>query len=435
MFGAEKLWHLPQPDFEHGDKTPWSVASRRILRKLGPETINSLCGGSYLTRAINQQLDECQTDDGEFLQPAWQLFRHNLYIPHGKMFLEASPFHCDMWLRDCFFGTLALEKLNGRGIELNLLSQFEDSRTHPQVASVRLLGGNRIWAFDDESTMLALIWRGRLFYQKRVTISQEEREKWSERWQWIQKHVEDGLYVSPAGTDRSWFDTFKLEKPNVLAYNQGIYAVATLVADKLSLKRNPQVAKQAIKGYQRLTHPSGRLQFSRNVPYRAEDALTGELLALHIFNESVLPDRVVQETFDALKPSLLGHRVIAKDDGSFLDTQEFSRPYQPGDYQNGAVWPMFEAMARATYELHGGKHQFVSWLELFSVLKQTRYAEYVYTGQNEVYPRYNPTRTDHLWNGTCFATAKMVLSRAEQKQVVDFMKDPKTVLYPEPAEV
>lgn len=156
-----------------------------------------------------------------------------------------------MWLRDSFYGTLALEELTGRNFELNFLKSFEDPRIHPQVASVRLLGGNRIWAFDDESTMLALIWRARLFYQKGVSLSREEIEQWTKHWNWIQKHVEDGLYVSPVGTDRSWFDTFKLEKPDVLAYNQGIYAVAALVADKLlNLKRNPQVAKQAIEGYQ-----------------------------------------------------------------------------------------------------------------------------------------------------------------------------------------
>lgn len=158
-------------------------------------------------------------------------------------------------------------------------------------------------------------------------------------------------------------------------------------------------------------------------------------MALHIFNESVLPDRVVQETFDTLKPSLFGHRVIAKDDGSFLDPQEFSRLYQPGDYQNGAVWPMFEAMTRAKYELHGGKHHIVPWLELFSVLKQTQFAEFVNTDPITTWPRYNPGRINHLWNATCFTAAKSVLSEMEQIRIADFMKDPKTVLYPEPAEV
>lgn len=434
--GAEKLWHLPQPEFEQGNKNPITVGSRRLLRRFGPEAINSLFAGSLWTRTINQDLVESQKEDGDFLQTAWQLFRQNLYFPPDRMFLRASHFHCDMWLRDSFYGTLALEGLYGRNMELNLLSPFEDPRTHPQVASVRLLGGNRIWAFDDESTMLALIWRGRLFYQKDVTMSRSEREIWTERWQWIQKHVEDGFYVSPAGTDRSWFDTFRLTQPDVLTYNQGIYVVAALVADRLSLEKIPaRVIKQAIEGYQKLTHPSGRLQFSKNIPYRAEDALTGEFLALHIFDEPLLPDRVVQETFDTLKPSLFGHRVVAKEDGSFLDPQEFSRPYPHGDYQNGAVWPMFEAMARATAQLHGLKHNFIGWKELFSVLKQTQFAEFVFTEPVATWPRYNSTRVNHLWNGACFAAAKSVLSELEQIRIADFMQDNKAVLYPEPVEV
>lgn len=428
MFGAEKLWHLPQPDFEHGDKTPWSVASRRFLRRLEPETVNSLLARSYWTKTIDKQLNEDQQEDGEFLKPAWQLFRHNLYLPPDEMFLRASPFHCDMWLRDCFFGTLALEALNGRGVELNLLSQFEDPRTHPQVASVRLLGGNRIWAFDNESTMLALIWRGRLFYQKRVTLGGEERQKWTECWNWIQKHTLDGTYISPAGTDRSWFDTFKLEKPDVLAYNQGIYAVAALVADRLRLEKNPHVVTNAIKGYQNLAR-SGRLQFSSGIPYKDTSSLTGEFLALHIFEEPLLSDDVVRNTFESLSSSLVGHRVITKEDNSYLDPHEFSRHMLPEIIKNGAVWPMFEAMARATAELHGLKHEFISWKELFSVLKQTKFAEYVYTGPYEVYPRYNPTRIHHLWNGACFAAAKSVLSDTEQINLADFMRDPKEVLY------
>lgn len=433
--GAEKLWHLPQPPFEHGDKTPITVGSRRLLRRFGPEAINSLFAGSLWTRTINQDLVESQKEDGDFLQTAWQLFRQNLYFPPDRMFLRASPFHCDMWLRNSFYGTLALEGLYGRNMELNLLSPFEDPRTHPQIASVRLLGGNRIWTFDDESTMLALIWRGRLFYQKDVTMSRSEREIWTERWQWIQKHVEDGSYISPAGTDRSWFDTFRLTQPDVLTYNQGIYAVAALAADRLRLEKNPHVATKAINGYQKLTHPSGRLQFSAGIPYKDASSLTGEFLALHIFGEQLLSDRVVQETFTSLAPSLFGHRVMAKEDGSFLDPQEFSRPYAPGDYQNGVSWPMFEAIARATYELHGGQHQFVSWKELFSILKQTKFAEFVYTDPVATWPRYNSTRVNHLWNGACFAAAKSVLSRIEQKNIADFMQDKKAVLYPEPAEV
>lgn len=425
---------LPKPDFEQGDKTLWSVASRRVLARLGPERINSLFAGSYWTQTLSEVFTGDQQMDGEFLQPAWQLFRQNLYLPPEKMFLRASPFHCDMWLRDCFFGTLALQELDGRSRELNLLSQFEDPRTHPQMASVLLLGGNRIWAFDDEANMLALIWRGRLFYQKGVSLSHREREEWTERWNWIQGHVEDGLYTSPAGTDRSWLDTFRLEKPDVLAYNQGIYAVAALVADRLKLEKNRGMVSKAIRGYQNLAN-SGRLQFSAGIPYKDASSLTGEFLALHIFKEPLLSYEVARNTFESLSPSLFGHRVITKEDNSYLDPQEFSRPYKEGDYQNGAVWPMFEAIARATAELHGLKHNFISWKELFSVLKQTKFAEYVDTGSIATWPIHNPTRVNHLWNGACFAAAKAVLSEAEQTKMADFMRDPKGVLYPAPTEV
>lgn len=199
-------------------------------------------------------------------------------------------------------------------------------------------------------------------------------------------------------------------------YNQGIYAATALAARKASIETDPEVVAKAIEGYQGLVL-KGRLTFSLFFPYKDLSSLFGEFLALSIFQEALLPDETVISTLEAHPKTPFGYPVVVREDNSYLGPQEFNRPYPPGDYHNGAEWTFFSAIAHATAELHGGRHDFGFWLNLFSRLQETNHAEYIQTNRAETGPGYPPSQVQHLWNTACYFAAKMVLSEEELREI------------------
>lgn len=412
---ASDLWHLSQPEFESGDKTPIGVTLRRTYHILGADLrpINALTAPFLSPELLAIQTSiEGQAAFQEHLQPAYDLLKQNTaYLPN-QAFLRASPFHCDNWIRDSFFGTLFLDKPD---FEAHALSQFDKVDQTGHLPTTRLFPGKRTWAFDDESTMLGLIWRAKLAIGG-VPLSDGERPRWEHRLKWIQSHTEDGQYVSPAGTERSWFDTYNFPRADIITYNQGIYAVSTLAAARLGLGNELDVA-QAIEGYQKLQHPSGRLQFTRSLPYTDVSSLTGEFLAMALFDEQLLSDSVVNNTMNSFPWTLVGVPVVATEGGGYLNPAEFKRHYHPGDYHNGAYWPLFNAMAQATAEKHGASHNRLFWQILIGNLQGSNNAEYLYTGDRYPLGSYNPTRVGTIWNTGVYKAASMVMPPEELFQI------------------
>lgn len=308
-----------------------------------------------------------------------------------------------------------------------LLTPFEDSRTHPQIPTTRLMGGNRVWRFDDESTMLGLLWKANL--QQESTLTAKEKDIWGEKWLWIKGSTVDGFYISPAGSMRSWFDTFKFPAADVLAYNQGIYAATSLAAQRLGLETDSKVIEEAKRGYQKVIHPSGRLQLSTNYSCKDASALMGEFLSLRIFQANLLPDEIVKRTVESLSKSPTGYKVITREDGSYLDPNEFDVPYQQGDYQNGADWPLFSAASQAAGMLHGLGHDQLFWIKLLTELRRTNHVEYFGSRGRE----YN------LWNTAVYEAARTVFAPGELNMLAEFSKqdntksDPLSIFFDVPA--
>lgn len=415
MKALERLERLvgwtSQGEFEVGGKHLGSVLTRKVVRKVGPEVVNPLSrlislGGND----PRMMIESVRAREDEFMAPAWDLFVKNLYVLPRGLSLRASPFHGDSWLRDSFIGTLFLG--SSSVLSEALLSSFEDRRIHPQMPTTRLAGGNRVWRFDDESTMLGILWKANL-QKGRGSLSEKEKQLWGEKWQWVKGHVEDGLYVSPEGSMRSWFDTFKFPRADVITYNQGVYAATALAAHRMGLEDDSKVVKEAQEGYQSLIHPSGRLQFSKHYPYKDVSALFGEFLSLRILEEPILSDKTVKATVSTLPRTETGYKVVVRENDSYLDPSEFDAPYRPGDYQNGADWPLFSATARAVGMLHGLPHDQLFWIRLFAELRRTNHVEYFGN---------NGGREDNLWNTAVYEAARMVFAEGELKMLAQFTK-------------
>ncbi len=436
MRQLEQLWNLPQPEFELGSKTPLGVVARRTFQQFGrnPEAINAVTKpfASERIRDIARELEESPEDP--FMEPAQALLQRNLIYFPNQVFLRASPFHCDNWLRDSFIGTLFLEKPT---FESHVLSGFLENRLPSgQLPTNRLFPGNRRWMFDDESTMLGLIWRAKL-QGEGASLNPSERQEWQQSWEWIESHVADGLYISPPGTERSWFDTYKLEDNDTLTYNQGVYATATLAAGKLRLILPDKALRTAADAYQNLRlETQDRLPFSWVEDSKDVSALFGEYLALTLFGESFLQDTTVRGSLEALKRTDTGIPVVVNPDDSYLSPNQFNRPYRPGDYQNGGDWPAFNAMAFAVGEMHGMPHSSQSWHDLLTNLKKTQHAEYRYTGSLAQEATHNKTREHNLWNTVVYDAAKRVMDENEQKAVLNrTTKTDDSAIYAEAAEL
>jgi len=415
MSRLEGFLRLPQPDFESGGKTVPDVFLRRILHGLGGsvEIINRITA-SHLTPEVGDCKSAIEATAKEadlFDQPAWQLLQENIIYLPGLVFVRASPFHCDNWLRDTFIGTLFLDLPK---VELQILNQFNNPDLHPHLPTTRLFPGNRFWAFDDESTMLGLIWRAKLS-QRGMPLSSEEKDDWSQRWQWIKGHVQEGSYITPAGAERSWFDTFRFPDSDVVTYNQGIYAVGAIAAREMGLEDEQSIVDGAQKAYQAITHESGRLQLSRKIPYNDCSLLFGEFLAMHLFGQRLLQDETVVKTMAEMPKIQRQIPVISKEGGFYLLPSEFNRPYRAGDYQNGAEWPAWSAIGQATAELHGARHDRVFWQDLFSRLRGNNHPEYFFTGIDG--GQHLSSRESHLWNAVVYLAARKVCDSEELEEI------------------
>ncbi len=390
-------------EFEEGNKRIPEVVLRRIaktqfLSETLPEVVDLLSFGNCSNQISNLRADLSNKMSAVDPRVMDLLQRNFIYFP-DEIFLRASPYHTDSWGRDSFYTALSI---NDPMIEMHLLERsLGRGYRYPQVPTTRIIFSDREWFFDDETTALSLTWRAKIA-KLGFRLRSSGKQAWQDRFEWLQSHCEDGSYITPAGTERSWFDTFNFPEPDILSYNQGIYAVATLAAERLGLKTSPNATKDARLAYQKLTHPSGRLQFSKNYPYKDASSLTGEYLALTIFGESLLDDETVLATESSLDSVAGGYKVVTTASGEFLDASQFNRPYLPGDYHNGADWPFFSATTRRTAELHGLKADEVFWRSLFNNLASTRSAEYRRLG---VGSPYDPQREDHCWNALAYILA------------------------------
>lgn len=407
----EQLFSLPQPDFEEGYKGPGQVLLRRAAQQplaaaLAPQVTDRLFTPflSPETRLLRDRI----LNHPESSEPSIALIQKNMILLPNGIWLRASPFHLDNWLRDSFVTCLYL---NDSAVESHLLNNFIKRRNLANhVPTTRLFASDRMWYFDDESTALSLIWRAKLA-DLGSPLEQEETQSWTGILGWVQDHSKSGFYTTPAGTEKSWFDTFVFPDTDVITYNQGVYAVALIAAKRLGLTVDDEQIKKAIEGYNSLTHKSGRLQLSRKIPYSDVSSLFGEFLAVSLFNQSILDRKVVERTIKNFPQNRFGYRVVSNEDGDYLAPSEFNRPYRVGDYHNGAAWPLFDMVTQVMANHHGLGYDRQFLTEELRWLFETQNAEYFETGNtaSRDKPVYNPKRINHLWNSACYPIARQLL--------------------------
>jgi len=176
-------------------------------------------------------------------------------------------------------------------------------------------------------------------------------------WTFVQSHVHNDLYLSAPGQFRYWADCWRLDQPDTISYDQGLYAIAArFMAEAKLAGVTEATSSQAAYRYRALYRSDlGFLPLSANTPgNRMQDlsALLPEFLHRYFFGSGLLPDSAVLSTINhqldtatiyAPDGTPAGIKIIANADGSFADPADFACPTldSPGDYHNGGYWPMY----------------------------------------------------------------------------------------------
>jgi len=271
----------------------------------------------------------------------------------------------DTWMRDSFFTDMALTGSTTLGNEAE--TALMNTYTGQTTAAGRVpltVGGVDVW-FYDESGLLYLI---RLYRDLKVLHlnvgGPAALTTAANVLSFVNaSQVSDGTFNQGAGgqTYGSWLDGYLYPPDSVDAYDQGLYVVALMAAQRLGLAVTGQQIAQAEAVYRSLWDPqTGYVRWLSGTTDKSPDVLVGDAMSLYLFNQPLLPAREVVSTLNAQTWTPYGMEVLAAQDGSYLPATDFSAfsgiPGGVGDpggvYQNGGSWFLWEYLAEyAAYRM------------------------------------------------------------------------------------
>lgn len=271
-----------------------------------------------------------------------------------KIIVPSSAYRNGVYCRDSFFSVIGL---GDQSLSSSCYREFEKGQDwlSGQIPPMVLLNKedkSRVWR-DDESSLIFLIWSG-IVNKRGEQVNREVIEK---AFGFVQKHVEGCQYHSEPGDFTYWADTLLNPKRQVITYNQGLYvcAMRTMYENNWGGVTLDQVEK-AREGYEviwKQNWENGYLPQAQGGSYIDFSSLFPEVLSRYLFDESILPNWVVLRTIDhyltkakvanIFTGKLHGLKIICQGNGDFLPKRAISVKdfAEPGDYQNGAYWPMW----------------------------------------------------------------------------------------------
>lgn len=271
----------------------------------------------------------------------------------GDWVRPGGPYQ-EMYIRDTFWILMALRdaELSARIYRKFIDQQFPSG----QIPTLITRDGKREGK-EDESTILLFLWAYNL-WKAGVRLQSDPLAK---AWQFIEKHVQQGRYVTGPGTYHYWLDTLGFGSQDVIAYNQGLYAVAARCARQMGVSTSATQAGEAEQAYRAMYKPDFQtITLSEKSDLIDVSCLVGEYMAIHMTNSPILADDQVQSTLLAFVPvtypdgEFLGYRVSSRSSGDYLEPGWLpeSTDNLPGEYQNGGSWLLYDILALGAAALH-----------------------------------------------------------------------------------
>lgn len=277
-------------------------------------------------------------------------FHRNVQL--GVPVAYPSPAYYNPYLRDSFWTS---EALGDRRFALDVLAKFAGALDQAGDPPTMFVNAYRRPVYhDDESAALLLIWSWRNATRYGVAPARALLQRVTD---YLLRRAHTGSLITPAGRFGSWWDAYALPVPATWAYSQGLYAVALRCAQHLGLAVPGHDVARAEAAYRTLYDARlGYLRLNTALPASDASALTGEFLSLWLFHHTMLSDAVVFSTLRHLTPFGAGYRVVALPPGVEGEHGGYLRgdsAGEPGDYQNGASWLLYDTLSIGAAGLHG----------------------------------------------------------------------------------
>jgi hypothetical protein len=275
-----------------------------------------------------------------------QLWTLNVNMKLGAVL--PSRAYSGVWLRDSFWTLTALADPNVSELALNRFAHYQ-LRSGQVPTQFQKYVAQPLY-FPDESTSLFLIWSE---WQVQHGGRPPNAEALFLALAYLRSRARDGSYLSAAGSYNSWFDSYRLPRADTLAYNQGLYVDALQAAKALRLGVSESELDAAIAAYRSMALRSGGyLPFSDSLALHDISGLAGEFVSLWLFKRPLLTDPTVAATLATQPRFFSGYRVVTDARGHYLPVSAFIVRVQPGDYQNGGSWLLFDYLGLASGYLH-----------------------------------------------------------------------------------
>ncbi len=334
---------------------------RTFLKALGAS--GAVLVASKIPDWLNTQpAAEAATSVNTLLRYYFYDARNNVvYKNRRRAMLSSRVYPKATFVRDSFYGPLAMNDVSLSAECYRWFFETQNPDTGQIRCAVPFLAANeylfQIW--DDDSTLLFVIWAAWL-KRNRMPIAQEPVEK---AWNFIQEHLHNDFYLTPAQPFCYWADTVAFDTPERVAHNQGLYLLAARSMLELGWG-NVEAAdvERARARYVEFYRPElGQLTIGKDSWWADKldiSTVFPEFLLRWLFKESALTDDMIRSTVDKYQAvatvykqdkTLAGLKVICALDGSFLPPERFAVPSlnDPGQYQNGGYWPMYTLIALA----------------------------------------------------------------------------------------
>ena len=419
-------------NLERGLATVGSQFERPVRRAkffLGNHTGERLAWGE--ARDLLHQLDECVLEEKDpIAKKARSLIRENTLAIGNSVCFRLSAYHRDTFLRDLFLVRQFADAPLMDKMGLDMFADAQDKKTGQMPTSIFAFGKEG-FRFPDESTLYYPIFAWQAEVENGVELSPKHIEAVRRAVGYITRRLDSNgfLYNDPVlhEDDRRtyWADELMLPEADVVAFKQGLAAVALRAAFSLGITEDLYSAAFAEKGYRRLAEQyDGRLPLSLKTGWRDVSALYPEYLSIVLFNQKMLDDAVVKNTIASFATRTpedteipdVGFRVILDEEGGYIPEDRFiavTFPQEfmdtPGRYQNGGTWLIWDHAAWVVGRLHGIDDfrflpQHVRNVFNGNYIKGLVFGfempEYLYTGRFYGERFDDPSRTGQTWDAT-----------------------------------
>jgi hypothetical protein len=263
------------------------------------------------------------------------------------------------YVRDAlFWGPLALNdpELGYECYRWFAESQLENGQIRSAVP-LRPEDASALEPKDDEGTLLFVIasdWLRVNGYRLRRELDPDGIER---AYRWIEQHIANHRYLSPAGPFRYWADTIKPDSDETITHNQGLLCLARRAMVNMGLGGVTEDDVTAARAAWRAMYDqnAGYLplgQYSNFARAQDNSAVFPEWLSRYLYDEPILSDEMIishaarmignASVYD-YAGRLAGIKIICGENGEFLPQEWFHEAglNVPGEYQNGGYWPVY----------------------------------------------------------------------------------------------